>query len=140
MLDASFYKLVVIGVAAGILSSLMGVSGGFLLTPLLMGWVRFPLKQAIGTSIAAATLIVLGGVTSYFMSGTQAPLALGIALIIGALIGSPLGASFLNLFSNQFVRKSLGQFLCRRCSSVFLQKYGALNDCLYFCSPCLRSV
>lgn len=118
---ASFYKLVAIGAAAGILSSLMGVSGGFLLTPLLMGWVRFPLKQAIGTSIAAATLIVLGGVTSYFMSGTQAPLALGIALIIGALIGSPLGASFLNLFSSQFVKKSLGSFYAAVAASVFLK-------------------
>lgn len=31
--DASVMKLAVIGLAAGILSSLMGVSGGFLLTP-----------------------------------------------------------------------------------------------------------
>ncbi len=56
---ASVVKLAVIGLAAGILSSLMGVSGGFLLTPLLLAWVRFPLKQAIGTSIASATLMFL---------------------------------------------------------------------------------
>ncbi|MGX8237730.1 sulfite exporter TauE/SafE family protein [Exiguobacterium undae] len=121
VVNASFYKLVAIGGAAGILSSLMGVSGGFLLTSLLMGWVRFPLKQAIGTSIAAATLIVLGGITSYFISGTQAPLGLGVVLIIGALLGSPLGASFLNLFSTHFVKKSLGSFYAAVATSVFLK-------------------
>jgi len=124
ILDAPFLKLVVIGFAAGILSSLMGVSGGFLLTPLLMGWVGFPLKQAIGTSIASATLIVLGGVTSYFISGTDAPLYLGGALIAGALIGSPIGASFLNLFDNRFVRKSLGQFYAVVALSVITKVLG----------------
>ncbi|WP_214808724.1 sulfite exporter TauE/SafE family protein [Exiguobacterium sp. s102] len=119
--QANLYKLIVIGFAAGILSSLMGVSGGFLLTPLLMGWVRFPLKQAIGTSIASATLIVLGGVTSYLASGTEAPLYLGIALIVGAFIGSPIGASLLHLFEDRFVRKSLGIFYAVVAVSVVLK-------------------
>jgi len=122
--DASVVKLAVIGLAAGILSSLMGVSGGFLLTPLLLGWVRFPLKQAIGTSIASATLIVLGGVTSYVASGTSAPLSLGIALIIGAFIGSPLGASLLHRFNEPFVQKTLGIFYGVVALSVIVKVFG----------------
>ncbi|WP_294739269.1 sulfite exporter TauE/SafE family protein [uncultured Exiguobacterium sp.] len=121
---ASIVKLAVIGLAAGILSSLMGVSGGFLLTPLLLGWVRFPLKQAIGTSIASATLIVLGGVTSYVASGTSAPLSLGIALIIGAFIGSPLGASLLHRFNEPFVQKTLGIFYGVVALSVIVKVFG----------------
>ncbi|WP_290783024.1 sulfite exporter TauE/SafE family protein [Exiguobacterium sp. UBA6309] len=122
--DASVVKLAIIGLAAGILSSLMGVSGGFLLTPLLIGWVRFPLKQAIGTSIASATLIVLGGVTSYVASGTSAPLLLGIALIIGAFIGSPLGASLLQRFNETFVQKTLGIFYGVVALSVIVKVFG----------------
>jgi len=122
--DASIVKLAVIGLAAGVLSSLMGVSGGFLLTPLLLGWVRFPLKQAIGTSIASATLIVLGGVTSYVASGTSAPLSLGIALIVGAFIGSPLGASLLHRFNEPFVQKTLGIFYGVVALSVIVKVFG----------------
>ncbi|WP_312452133.1 sulfite exporter TauE/SafE family protein [Exiguobacterium sp.] len=122
--DASVVKLAIIGLAAGILSSLMGVSGGFLLTPLLIGWVRFPLKQAIGTSIASGTLIVLGGVTSYVASGTSAPLLLGIALIIGAFIGSPLGASLLQRFNETFVQKTLGIFYGVVALSVIVKVFG----------------
>ncbi len=121
---ASIVKLAVIGLAAGVLSSLMGVSGGFLLTPLLLGWVRFPLKQAIGTSIASATLIVLGGVTSYVASGTSAPLSLGIALIVGAFIGSPLGASLLHRFNEPFVQKTLGIFYGVVALSVIVKVFG----------------
>ena len=121
---ASVVKLAVIGLAAGILSSLMGVSGGFLLTPLLLAWVRFPLKQAIGTSIASATLIVLGGVTSYVASGTSAPLSLGIALIVGAFIGSPLGASLLHRFNELFVQKTLGIFYGVVALSVIVKVFG----------------
>ena len=122
--DASIVKLAVIGLAAGILSSLMGVSGGFLLTPLLLGWVRFPLKQAIGTSIASATLIVLGGVTSYVASGTSAPLSLGIALIVGAFIVSTLGASLLHSFNEPFVQKTLGIFYGVVALSVIVKVFG----------------
>lgn len=121
---ASVVKLAVIGLAAGILSSLMGVSGGFLLTPLLLAWVLFPLKQAIGTSIASATLIVLGGVTSYVASGTSAPLSLGIALIVGAFIGSPLGASLLHRFNEPFVQKTLGIFYSVVALSVIVKVFG----------------
>lgn len=121
---ASVVKLAVIGLAAGNLSSLMGVSGGFLLTPLLLAWVRFPLKQAIGTSIASATLIVLGGVTSYVASGTSAPLSLGIALIVGAFIGSPLGASLLHRFNEPFVQKTLGIFYSVVALSVIVKVFG----------------
>lgn len=127
VLRANLYKLVIIGFSAGVLSSLMGVSGGFLLTPLLIGWVRFPLKQAIGTSIAAATLIVLGGVSSYLISGTEAPLYLGGALIIGALIGSPFGASLLQLFNDRFVGKSLGIFYGVVALSVISKVLGFVN-------------
>lgn len=75
--------------------------------------------MTVVAKIRTARMMVLGGVTSYFISGTDAPLYLG-----GALIGSPMGASFLNLFDNRFVRKSLGQFYAVVALSVITKVLG----------------
>lgn len=80
--------------------------------------------MTVFAKIRTARMMVLGGVTSYFISGTDAPLYLGGALIVGALIGSPMGASFLNLFDNRFVRKSLGQFYAVVALSVITKVLG----------------
>ncbi|MFP3359914.1 sulfite exporter TauE/SafE family protein, partial [Planococcus sp. SIMBA_143] len=59
----------VIGLFTGMISSLMGVSGGFVMTPLLTKWLKLDLNKAIGTSISAASIIVLSGIASFMYTG-----------------------------------------------------------------------
>jgi uncharacterized protein len=97
----------VIGLFTGIISSLMGVSGGFVMTPLLTKWLRLDLNKAIGTSISAASIIVLSGITSYMYTGESLDYRHGILLIIGALIGTPIGSIQLKRFSGVIVKRML---------------------------------
>jgi uncharacterized membrane protein YfcA len=80
-----------IGLIIGFLSSLLGIGGGFITVPLLISWLGFNSRRAVGTSLAAIIIVSLGGITGY---STQEALnyLLGLCLIIGAFIGSPVGA------------------------------------------------
>ncbi|CAN7402106.1 sulfite exporter TauE/SafE family protein [Rossellomorea sp. LjRoot5] len=97
----------VIGLFTGMISSLMGVSGGFVMTPLLTKWLKLDLNKAIGTSISAASIIVLSGITSYMYTGESLDYRHGILLIIGALIGTPIGSIQLKRFSGVMVKRML---------------------------------
>ena len=97
----------VIGLFTGVISSLMGVSGGFVMTPLLTKWLKLDLNKAIGTSISAASIIVLSGITSYMYTGESLDYRHGILLIVGALIGTPIGSIQLKRFSSVIVKRML---------------------------------
>ncbi|WP_044338909.1 sulfite exporter TauE/SafE family protein [Rossellomorea aquimaris] len=96
-----------IGLFTGVISSLMGVSGGFVMTPLLSKWLKLDVTKAIGTSISAASIIVLSGIGSYLYAGEALDYRHGIMLIIGALIGTPIGSIQLKRFSSVTVKKML---------------------------------
>lgn len=110
-----------IGLLTGWISSLMGVSGGFVMTPLLSTWLKVDLRRAIGTSITAASVIVLSGILSYFGSGTTIDWKHGLLLITGALIGSPIGSKQLKRFKNHEVKQVLAYFYIVIAASVFLK-------------------
>ncbi|MBW3114682.1 sulfite exporter TauE/SafE family protein [Bacillus sp. MCCB 382] len=97
----------VIGLFTGMISSLMGVSGGFVMTPLLTKWLKLDLNKAIGTSISAASIIVLSGIASFMYTGESLDYRHGILLIIGALIGTPIGSIQLKRFSGVIVKRML---------------------------------
>ncbi|WP_226673794.1 sulfite exporter TauE/SafE family protein [Rossellomorea aquimaris] len=97
----------VIGLFTGMISSLMGVSGGFVMTPLLTKWLKLDLNKAIGTSISAASIIVLSGIASFMYTGESLDYRHGVLLIIGALIGTPIGSIQLKRFSGVIVKRML---------------------------------
>lgn len=121
-----------IGLLTGWISSLMGVSGGFVMTPLLNKWLKVDLRKAIGTSITAASVIVLSGILSYFSSGTPMDWKHGLLLIAGALIGSPIGSKQLKKFKNHVVKQVLAYFYIAIAASVFLNliHFTVLSICL----------
>ena len=50
-----------IGLAAGLLSGLLGVGGGILMVPAFVGWVRLPIKEAVGCSLACVGILAVPG-------------------------------------------------------------------------------
>lgn len=69
------------GGAAGILTGLLGVGGGFIIVPALAFAVRLPIKQAIGTSLLIIALNSVVSVITYApfvrFSGAVLPFAAG---------------------------------------------------------------
>ncbi|MDQ6468370.1 sulfite exporter TauE/SafE family protein [Exiguobacterium acetylicum] len=119
-----YLALAFTGLFAGFISSLLGVSGGFIITPLLVGIVGYELKRAVGTSIASALLIVLSGLVNYTVASTNIDILVGIMLIVGALLGAPIGAKQLTHFESPFVKKYLGIFYLTVAISVLLEVIG----------------
>jgi uncharacterized membrane protein YfcA len=97
----------IIGGIIGFLAALLGIGGGFITIPLLMSWLGFESRRAIGTSLAAIIVISTGGVIGY-SSQLELNYLLGICLIIGAFIGSPFGARMTARYQSEEMTKRLG--------------------------------
>jgi uncharacterized membrane protein YfcA len=95
-------RLVAIGLAAGFFSALFGVGGGILIVPMLMLGARFPQRNAMGTSLAAAFLIALAGSITYAFHGEIKP---GAAIIVGlpAAAGALVGTSLQQRLTGRFL-------------------------------------
>ncbi len=65
--------LILIGVVAGLVSSLAGVGGGVFSIPLMYSFMHFPLKKALGTSSAAIVLTALASTIGYAVNGWGSP-------------------------------------------------------------------
>ena len=85
-------RLVLIGLVAGIFSSLFGVGGGIVIVPLLIMVVAFGTREATATSLGAIVITALAGVTLYALRGK---VDVGYAALIGipAMGGAILGTS-----------------------------------------------
>ena len=58
-------RLVLIGLVAGVFSSLFGVGGGIVIVPLLILVAAFGTREATATSLGAIVITALAGVTLY---------------------------------------------------------------------------
>lgn len=85
--------LAALGLVTGFFSGLLGIGGGFLIVPALIRLFGFPTKTALGTSLAAITIIALPNVIAQQLVGNidwRVALLLGIGVIPGARIGAQL--------------------------------------------------
>ena len=84
-------RLVVIGLVAGLFSSLFGVGGGLVIVPLLILICGFGSKEATATSLGAIGITALAGVTLYAFEGkvdVKYAALVGIPAIAGSLVGT----------------------------------------------------
>ncbi|MBO9571572.1 MAG: sulfite exporter TauE/SafE family protein [Chitinophagaceae bacterium] len=99
----AFIILILIGLAAGILSGLVGVGGGIILVPALVYFLNYNQHQAQGTSLGVLTfpVTILAFLTYYkdcMALGTPIEFkvigVIAIAFIVGGLIGSKTAVRF----------------------------------------------
>jgi uncharacterized protein len=85
-------RLVLIGLAAGFFSALFGVGGGLVIVPLLLLVMKWDLRSATATSLAAIGITASAGVITYFAHGQVKPL---YAILVGlpAAAGAAAGAT-----------------------------------------------
>jgi uncharacterized membrane protein YfcA len=105
-----WWRLGVIGVAAGGLSGLLGVGGGILMVPVFSSWARIPLKETIATSLAIVGLLAIPGTITHAVLGHIA-WKFAIPLSIGVIPGARLGARLTIASSERALRTSVGAAL-----------------------------
>ena len=84
---------ILIGLAAGFFSALFGVGGGIVIVPLLLLAVKWDLRAASATSLAAIGITATAGVVTYVVHGEVRPLyalLVGVPAAFGAASGSAL--------------------------------------------------
>jgi uncharacterized membrane protein YfcA len=85
--------LAALGLAAGFSSSFLGIGGGLVIVPILMIAWHYPLKKAVGTSLATIVLVSLVGVvTEALVKWSNIHWGLALILTAGSLAGSWAGA------------------------------------------------
>lgn len=111
--------LIVIGLAAGLLSGMFGVGGGTVIVPLLVLLLHFDQRRAAGTSLAAIVLLASVGVIAYGASGSVAWIP-ALILAAGAIVGAQLGTWLLPRISQNALRWGFVVFLAVVIVSLFL--------------------
>jgi uncharacterized membrane protein YfcA len=110
-----------IGVMIGSISALVGIGGGSLIVPFLVG-CHIPIRHAVATSAACGFSIAISGAIGFIIVGWQAselpaftsgyiywPALIAIAPI--SLLFAPLGAKLAHTISKNLLRKIFALFL-----------------------------
>ena len=97
--------IILIGIAAGTLSGLVGIGGGIIIVPALIYFIGFSQKTAQGTSLGLILLPVgILGVLQYYKQGHIDVKVVGI-LAVAFLIGGYLGSKIALSLSQETVKK-----------------------------------
>ncbi|HEY9358280.1 MAG TPA: sulfite exporter TauE/SafE family protein [Arthrobacter sp.] len=86
-------KAVGVGLLVGFLTGMLGVGGGFLITPALTIFLGLRMKQAVGTSLAIIVINSAAGFSAHAAGYTidwAATLAFAVPAILGSLVAARL--------------------------------------------------
>jgi uncharacterized membrane protein YfcA len=107
----AFLPIAAMGLLAGVASGMFGIGGGAVIVPILVTFLRFPQKTAVGTSLGA--LLPPVGVLAAFEYYQQGQLDIGAALpvALGLLAGAYFGARITIGLPAGTVKRLYGVFL-----------------------------
>jgi uncharacterized membrane protein YfcA len=89
-----YRRLTAAGFAAGLMSGLFGVGGGFIIVPALLYVTGMSIHRAVATSLLVIFLISISGVAAHVAHGQQFPMPV-TALFIGGGLGGMFGGNAL---------------------------------------------
>ncbi len=120
--DTKFFRvtqiilLIFIGLAAGMLSGLIGVGGGIILVPAMVYFFHYSQHQAQGTSLGVLSfpVVILAFITYYYQCrkmGTPISMQVIFTLAGGFIAGSYLGSRIAVNIDKEVLKKIFGLIL-----------------------------
>ena len=98
---SSYLLLMAIGLAGGVMTSMLGIGGGLVAAPALLYVARLPIRTVAPTSLVSVLLSTLSGTLSYLIAPNPAAISnlmagwvdvrMAIPLALGAVCTVPLG-------------------------------------------------
>jgi hypothetical protein len=101
---------VLIGLVAGIFGGLVGLGGGVIMIPLMVGIKKLTQHTAHGTSLVALVFTGLAGTAAYFLKGSV-DLTAAAFLAVTAVFTARSGAKFAHALPEWKLKRSFGAFL-----------------------------
>jgi uncharacterized membrane protein YfcA len=120
--DMGMLGAVLIGILIGVVSGLVGIGGGALLTPILIYFYQMDQHRAQGTSLAM--LLAPSGFLAfwkYYKAG-NADLTLGLLIALGVFLGGYFGGKWAQDLSSLALRRIFAGFLIIIAAKMLLQK------------------
>ncbi|MCU0578557.1 MAG: sulfite exporter TauE/SafE family protein [Desulfobacterota bacterium] len=99
-----------IGLLAGLFGGLVGIGGGVVMIPLMVGVQKLTQHQAHGTSLVALVFTGLSGAATYFLNGSLDFVA-GLLLAATASITARFGARSAHALPEWQLKRAFGGFL-----------------------------
>jgi uncharacterized protein len=99
-----------IGLVAGIFGGLVGLGGGVVMIPLMVGVLKMTQHQAHGTSLVALVFTGIAGAITYAIKGSV-DLTASALLAVTAIFTARFGAHFAHALPEWKLKRSFGGFL-----------------------------
>ena len=95
--------LAFVGLIVGILSSVIGLGGGFMVVPLLI-YLGRDAKLAVGTTFVFILLVAISSLIAHYRLG-NVDVKTGLVLALGGILGAQIGPQVLQHVSDQNFKK-----------------------------------
>jgi uncharacterized protein len=118
-------RLVLLGLAIGVLTGFFGIGGGFLIVPALVLVLRLPMRLAVGTSLLAIALNALWGLLGYARFGD---LDWGLAAVfaVGGVLGVIAGGRLAGRVPDRILRHAFAVVIVAIAGYTFIRSAATL--------------
>jgi uncharacterized protein len=110
----------VIGFAAGVMTVLLGIGGGFILVPAMIYLLGMPARVVIGTSLVMILAVSAGTTMVHSLTTRAVDIVLAALLLVGGVIGAQYGAVLTTRMKPDYLRLALAIIILLVALRMFL--------------------
>ena len=96
-----------LGVATGVLTMLMGIGGGFVLVPAMLYILGMSASVVVGTSLFQILFVTMATTMMHALTTKAVDIVLAVLLLIGSVTGAQVGAHFAQKARPEYLRLAL---------------------------------
>ena len=108
----------VIGFFVGILASIMGIGGGFIMVPAMIYLLRMPTNVVIGTSLYQIIFVTSLVTILHAYENQTVDIMLALILMSGGVVGAQIGAALGHRLKAEQLRFMLGILILAVCIKI----------------------
>ena len=117
-----------IGLVIGLLSSIMGVGGGFIMVPALIYMLRVPTNVVVGTSLFQITFVTAFTTVLQSITNHSVDIVLAFLLMVGGVIGATYGTRIGRKLKAEQLRMLLAILVLLVCARLAFELFVRPDD------------
>ena len=117
----NYPKIVLEGTLLGAITGIVGIGGGFLIIPVLVLWVKLPMKKAVATSLFIIALKSLIGFTGD-LGGLEVNWSFLLSFTMVSIVGILLGIYLSSFIEGEKLKKCFGLIVLIMAIGIFYKE------------------